>query len=69
MNTRWVSSDTKFTRQGFVKALVDIARVAKPGKFWLILHTPGPEIRLHVAYIYIDTPCAIPPYYPSIRYA
>ena len=32
----------------------------------LILHTPGPEIRLHVAYIYIDTPCAYPPSYPSI---
>ena len=36
---------------------------------WLILHTPGPEIRQHVAYIYIDTPCAYPPSYPSIRYA
>ena len=35
----------------------------------LILHTPGPEIRQHVAYIYIDTPCAYPPSYPSIRYA
>ena len=38
-------------------------------KKWLILHTPGPEIRQHVAYIYIDTPCAYPPSYPSIRYA
>ena len=37
--------------------------------FGLILHTPGPEIRQHVAYIYIDTPCAYPPSYPSIRYA
>ena len=37
--------------------------------FGLILHTPGPEIRLLVAYIYIDTPCAYPPSYPSIRYA
>ena len=37
--------------------------------FGLILHTPGPENRQHVAYIYIDTPCAYPPSYPSIRYA
>ena len=26
--------------------------------FWLILHAPSPEIRLQVAYIYTDTPCA-----------
>ena len=36
--------------------------------FRLIPHTPGPEIRMQVAYIYIDTPCAYPPSYPSIRY-
>ena len=58
-----------------VRAVVQSENAAVTGvypeclPFGLILHTPGPDFCLHVAYIYIDTLCAYPPPTPSIRFA